>query len=771
MPDGHTTARMPDSNLPADRSPNTSGKWLHRDRASGGSQVTVVVIDVDGTADERRLGDVLASVPGSKTLLLSPTSRRASRPSASVDTIHSSGDSLASSCNLALAKARTPYVAFLPIGARPSPGWLEPAIGMLQRAEALSAVRCRVSGLTPKAVTVLGLPGHDLVEQDADGDTVSVPLDGSVLKVRHARSVGGLASLRDWNGLGMNLGWRLWLAGGSVQWCPDSVIEAGPFGTRSSWELEAAVASVETCWDDSRLQAALNELESISESGYVAAEASRWEKARVRAQHTRRRGDVELLRLFEQPSATDSLRDKFGASRRILVVTDDVLSQAMAGPAIRAWHIGEVLSGDGHQVRLVTTTGICERSSDRFEVAAPQPMQWAELERWCEIIIHQGYALTKVPQLRGSSKIMVCDAYDPIQLEALELSKGTIEPERTDAIEIAVKVLNEQLRRADFVLCASDKQRDLWIGTLASIGRVSVPNYDTDPTLHRLIDVAPFGLPVEPPAKTHSAIRGVVPGIEASDRVIIWGGGLYNWFDPLTLIQAIGLLKEQVPTVRVFFMGGRHPNPLTPEMRTSYESHSLSDRLGLTGVHVFFNEGWVDYEQRHNYLLDADVGVSLHLDHIETAFSFRTRILDYIWAGLPIVATSGDAFAEMIEKYGLGVVVPPRDPDATADALIRLLGDPDLADRSARASEGLRARFAWPRAMQPLREFCREPAQAADRIRPPGSPPRRDGLPPGLERADRLRQSAVRRYRRGGLNSVAEGVANTVRRVSSRRTP
>ena len=39
------------------------------------------------------------------------------------------------------------------------------------------------------------------------------------------------------------------------------------------------------------------------------------------------------------------------------------------------------------------------------------------------------------------------------------------------------------------------------------------------------------------------------------------------------------------------------------------------------------------------YLTEADAGVSTHHEHIETTYSFRTRILDYLWASLPIVAT------------------------------------------------------------------------------------------------------------------------------------
>ncbi len=89
-------------------------------------------------------------------------------------------------------------------------------------------------------------------------------------------------------------------------------------------------------------------------------------------------------------------------------------------------------------------------------------------------------------------------------------------------------------------------------------------------------------------------------------------------------------------------------------------ARELADSLGLTGRHVFFNEKWVPYNDRQNFLLDADVGVSTHFEHIETTFSFRTRILDYLWTHLPIVTTRGDGFGDLVIAEGLGVAVRNR---------------------------------------------------------------------------------------------------------------
>ena len=264
-------------------------------------------------------------------------------------------------------------------------------------------------------------------------------------------------------------------------------------------------------------------------------------------------------------------------------------------------------------------------------------------------------------------------------------------------------VLNEQLGRADFMLCASAKQRDLWLGQLAALGRINPVTYDGDESLRGLLAVVPFGVGDEPPVATRSAIRGEVPGIGPDDKVVLWGGGVYNWFDPLTLVRAVDRLRVRVPELRLFFLGLRHPNPDIPEMRMAVETQRLAAELGLVGTHVFFNEDWVAFDDRQNFLLDADVGVSTHLDHIETEFSFRTRILDYLWAGLPILATDGDSFAEVIRREGSGVVVPPGDVEAVEEGLERLLTDDGVRRRlprehragSPRPSPGRRASSRW----------------------------------------------------------------------------
>jgi glycosyltransferase involved in cell wall biosynthesis len=268
-------------------------------------------------------------------------------------------------------------------------------------------------------------------------------------------------------------------------------------------------------------------------------------------------------------------------------------------------------------------------------------------------------------------------------------------------------------------VCASDKQRDFWLGQLTGVNRVNPATYDQDASLRALIDVAPFGLPSVPPVKRQAVVKGVVDGIDADDFLLLWGGGIYNWFDPLTLIRAVGQVATDHPDVKLFFLGSAHPNPDVPEMRMASTAFRLAEELGLLDKHVFFNPGWVEYERRADYLLEADLGVSTHFEHIETAFSYRTRILDYLWASLPIVATEGDSLSRLVNEHALGLTVPAEDVDALADAIRRLRTDRDLYATCKAAVETLAPDMTWERALAPIVDFARRPRRAADRVGKP----------------------------------------------------
>jgi glycosyltransferase involved in cell wall biosynthesis len=395
------------------------------------------------------------------------------------------------------------------------------------------------------------------------------------------------------------------------------------------------------------------------------------------------------------------------------VITDDVLAARMAGPAIRALHSAEALAARQHTVELISTAR-CDYTHPSLTC---RYVAWGQLRaavRDAEVVVFQGFVSYHAPWLLAGKQILVIDLYDPIHLEQLEQLADRSLLEQRATIDHTVRVLNEQVSRGDFFLCASEQQRALWLGQLAALGRLNIANYRADVTLRGLIDVCPFGITTEPPQQTRHAIKGTVPGIGVDDTVVIWAGGIYNWFDPITLIRAIDQVRSAHNDIRLFFLGTKHPNPDVTGDEMALAARKLADEMRLTGTHVFFNDGWVEYGDRQNYLLDADVGVSTHFSNIETAFSFRTRMLDYLWAGLPMISTEGDAFGALIADEGLGVTVGQGDVEHLAAALIRAGYDEEFAASCRERVREVASRFTWDRALAPLVEFCEHPRRAPD---------------------------------------------------------
>ncbi|HEY1571398.1 MAG TPA: glycosyltransferase [Pseudonocardiaceae bacterium] len=511
-------------------------------------------------------------------------------------------------------------------------------------------------------------------------------------------------------------------------------------------------------------------------------------EARKVEQATRVRTDADLLPLMrkaiepayplprylaahERLVEVFGIEEVFGRPRRLLVVTGDAITPRMAGPAIRAWHMAEVLCGE-HDVRLVSVNPHGEDVPAPFPVLRIRPRDLADHVDWADVVVLQGHTLEMAPELkrRDSTKLVVCDVYDPMHLELLEQGKDGTDEQRTKDLVGVTKVLNAQLKRGDFFLCASDRQRHFWLGHLAALGRLTPQLYDADPTADSLLAVVPFGLASKPPTRTGPGARGVLRGVGQDDKLVLWAGGVYSWFDPLTLIRAVGELSGRRDDVRLVFLGMKHPNPEVPVMDIAARTRSLADRLDLTDRHVFFNDGWVPYADRQNWLLDANCGVTTHFHHVETTFAFRTRVLDYLWASLPIVTTDGDSFADLVRTERLGVVVPPSDPGALADALDMALYDEQFAAGCRERIADVRERFTWERVLAPLADYCRSPRPAADRLAGTGPLVRADPL--GASGVLRRDARLVKEYlSNGGPGEVARRATGRLLRLATGRQP
>jgi GT2 family glycosyltransferase len=400
--------------------------------------------------------------------------------------------------------------------------------------------------------------------------------------------------------------------------------------------------------------------------------------------------------------------------RNLLIISSEVVSAQMAGPAIRVYNFAKILSEHLNVTLAIPNEPAMEEQVFKVVQYKDEASLRPLLEQ-SDIVLCAGMTFSKFKSIRNSDKYIIMDIYDPYNLASLiEYKDETIE-KQLDVYKSVHFIANEMLYYGDFYICASDRQRDFWLGMLAALGRVNPYSYNQDPAMRKLIDVVPFGLPSEKPLHTEDVLKGVIKGIEKDDFVLIWGGGIYNWFDPLTLVKSMAKVWEKRKDIKLFFLGVKHPNPQVKELSLVNETVELAKKFGLEGKNIFFNYGWVDYDQRQNYFLESDAGVITHPEHIETRFAFRTRILDYLWTGLPIISTKGDSLSELVEKDGLGLTVDAMDVEMLAGRIIYMAENRDFYNSCRQKIAKTAEIFNWEKVCEPLIRFCSDPVSSAVR--------------------------------------------------------
>jgi glycosyltransferase involved in cell wall biosynthesis len=445
---------------------------------------------------------------------------------------------------------------------------------------------------------------------------------------------------------------------------------------------------------------------------------------------------------------------------RILVVANDVVAARMAGPGIRCFELARQLLNARHQVTLAGGAVADFELSGLTVVPRLTAAQMDAVASQHDAIMVQGFALRDYPALRNVGVPLIVDIYDPFPLALLEQEKALpIHDRDVHGLEVR-RILEDLLASGDFFLCASERQRDLWIGALTAVGRVNPRTWSADDSLRHLIDVVPFGLPDAPPEVSGSPPPGFPPAVSAGDVVLIWGGGIYNWFDPLTLLQAVSRVVSRDLPLKLLFMSTNHPNPgVPPQMWMPERAKQLATELGLAGTHVFFNDDWVPYVGRADWLGRADCGVSTHFNNAETRYSFRTRMLDYLWAGLPIITTEGDVLSDLVQQRQLGWTVPPGEVSPLAEALEEMMVSRAERERIAARVRATAAEMTWTRAAQPLLQFCSRLQIAPDE-------PRAGYIRQGRPSAARLHLQRPRHLLLTGWESVRKrGLTATMRRT------
>ncbi len=146
------------------------------------------------------------------------------------------------------------------------------------------------------------------------------------------------------------------------------------------------------------------------------------------------------------------------------------------------------------------------------------------------------------------------------------------------------------------------------------------------------------------------------------------------------LLKALPLVRQQFPTVRLVVVGTGN----------SEKFEGLMERYEVRGVDFI---GFVPAEELPRYYAACEIFCAPSV----RGESFGLVLLEAMASGKPVVASDIPGYASVMTSGDEGLLVPPKDHQALALALVRILADHDLRRRFATTGPATAARYAWPR--------------------------------------------------------------------------
>lgn len=184
-------------------------------------------------------------------------------------------------------------------------------------------------------------------------------------------------------------------------------------------------------------------------------------------------------------------------------------------------------------------------------------------------------------------------------------------------------------------------------------------------------------------------LRGGLDGLAA---VAPYGDPAYE--------RAFAAAHEQARGLRLALVGdGARRGP----------SEALARELGIADLVEF--TGWVPNEQVIERLGRADIGVAPYLA-IEPFYFDPAKIIEYMAAGLAVLASDQGRIPDMVEDGVSGLLLPPGDEAALTAALLRTANDEALRERLGEAArQRAETLYSWPEISKQVLALCAEAAR------------------------------------------------------------
>jgi glycosyltransferase involved in cell wall biosynthesis len=224
---------------------------------------------------------------------------------------------------------------------------------------------------------------------------------------------------------------------------------------------------------------------------------------------------------------------------------------------------------------------------------------------------------------------------------------------------------HDSLYRADKFSTVSAAQRLALIGELGLAGRLN--NWTTG---YEFVHAITAGGDATPYQHDKKVIRGILAGEDAF--VVLYSGGYNTWTDVVTLFAGVEQAMAQHSKLVFVSTGGQI------EGHDEQTYRAFCDLIAASAYRERFHLcGWVDYAVLHNYYLESDVALIADKMCYEAELGSRTRILDWLRAGLPAVVNPLAVICQHIVEQGAGFAYPTGDSAALSQRLLELSNQPE----------------------------------------------------------------------------------------------
>ena len=261
------------------------------------------------------------------------------------------------------------------------------------------------------------------------------------------------------------------------------------------------------------------------------------------------------------------------------------------------------------------------------------------------------------------------------------------------------------LKTGDVFSACGPSQRHALIGQLSMAGRLNAATFGVD-----LVNVIPPGALGIAQTPVRGLLRGQV--VDPDSHIILWCGGYNSWTDVETLFAGLELALRGDPKLHFVSVGGELPfSGVYARFCEQVGGSSERDRFHLLG--------WQPVATIPGYYVDADIGLTLDTACYEAELGTRTRLVEMMQYGVPIVTTKACDLSRTIASEGLGLTFPIGDSTKMAREILLLsLNDEPRQSASARAREYAATTLSLGSSTTQLRDWVRQPQHAPDRAAP-----------------------------------------------------